>query len=75
MRAPSLFAPLVSLALALGVAARSSTGDRVLVLLDDKLDKGDYSGFFSSLESECSSGRRRDVAEADFRTRVSAHIL
>lgn len=32
--------------------AKSSTGDSVLVLLDSKLDKDDFSLFFGSLEGE-----------------------
>lgn len=43
-------APLLSLAAAIVPAcARSSTGDRVLVVLD-KLEKAQYSSFFDSLE-------------------------
>lgn len=53
MRALSFLAPLASLALALGVGARSSTGDRVLVLFGPQVKQEEYGGFFGSLESEC----------------------
>lgn len=33
--------------------AKSSTGDSVLVILDNKLDRSDYSLFFGGLESTC----------------------
>jgi hypothetical protein len=35
-----------------GLDAKSSTGDSVLVLLDNKLDKSDFSLFFGGLEGE-----------------------
>ena len=35
-----------------GLNAKSSTGDSVLVLLDDKLDRAEFSLFFDDLESE-----------------------
>ena len=43
------------LALLGSVLAKSSTGDKVLVLLDPSLDKADYSVFFNGLESESPS--------------------
>ncbi|KAL1411902.1 oligosaccharyl transferase glycoprotein complex, beta subunit [Vanrija albida] len=49
MRA-SLFAPLALAMLAAPALAASATGDRVLVILDPKIDKGDYSKFFGSLK-------------------------
>lgn len=36
--------------------AKSSTGDSVLVVLDNKLNRADYSLFFSGLESTCEDG-------------------
>lgn len=36
--------------------AKSSTGDSVLVVLDDKLNRSDYSLFFGDLESACGQG-------------------
>ena len=33
--------------------AKSSTGDSVLVILDNKLNRADYSLFFGGLESAC----------------------
>ena len=33
--------------------AKSSTGDSVLVILDNKLNRADYSLFFGGLESTC----------------------
>lgn len=40
------------LALLSSVLAQSSSGDKVLVLLDPSLDKANYSVFFNGLESE-----------------------
>lgn len=40
------------LALLASVLAKSSSGDKVLVLLDPSLDKANYSIFFNGLESE-----------------------
>jgi oligosaccharyltransferase complex subunit beta len=35
-----------------GIGAKSSTGDSVLVVLDPKLDKKDFSIFFGGLEGQ-----------------------
>lgn len=43
---------LGAVALAAGAVARSATGDRVLVVLDSEVAKGDYSKFWASLEGE-----------------------
>ncbi|WVQ93730.1 hypothetical protein IAU59_000807 [Kwoniella sp. CBS 9459] len=45
-----LLAPLVGLAALLSVSARSSTGDRVLVVLESSVKKDDYSKFWASLQ-------------------------
>jgi hypothetical protein len=51
MRARSIFTTLLSFAAALvPAAARSSTGDRVLVVLGPKVRQDHYKGFWSSLE-------------------------
>ncbi|BEI79776.1 hypothetical protein CcaverHIS002_0103050 [Cutaneotrichosporon cavernicola] len=51
MRARSIFTTLLSFAAALVPAsARSSTGDRVLVVLGPKVEQDHYKGFWSSLE-------------------------
>ncbi|WOO80500.1 Dolichyl-diphosphooligosaccharide--protein glycosyltransferase subunit [Vanrija pseudolonga] len=49
MRASLLAAASLALLAAPALAA-SATGDRVLVILDPKIDKGDYSKFFGSLK-------------------------
>ncbi|OCF36217.1 oligosaccharyltransferase complex subunit beta [Kwoniella heveanensis BCC8398] len=45
-----LLAPFVGLATLLSVSARSSTGDRVLVVLEPSVKKDDYSKFWASLQ-------------------------
>ena len=48
-----LLCALVSLlVLSLGAVGRSSTGPKVLVVLEPKLDQADYSLFFDGLKGE-----------------------
>jgi oligosaccharyltransferase complex subunit beta len=51
----ALSAVLSLLGLAGLSAARSSTGDRVLVILEPQLAKDDYSKFWASLKGESST--------------------
>lgn len=43
------------------VTAKSSTGDRVLVVLESGIEKGDYSKFWKSLEGGSITMKRRDA--------------
>lgn len=53
MRARSILTTLLTFAAALvPTAARSATGDRVLVVLGPKVQQNHYKGFWASLERE-----------------------
>lgn len=64
MRSFSLLTALV-LGLSAFVRAKSSQGDDVLVILDPKLNRDDYSLFFGGLESEFSFCRYVRSRRAD----------
>lgn len=54
-----------------GCLARSSTGDRVLVVLDSDIQKSDYTQFWSSLECELLSNSEVFVCHAESQPAVT----
>lgn len=48
---------LLSLTLTITVSAKSATGDRILVVIENGLNQKEYGGFFKSLEGECGDGQ------------------